>query len=232
MTILKEQLWFTLLVLAQLGAVTNNIRTSTSRLAKLLQTSQQTASRRLSTLEQKGFIRRVLNNRGQLIRIESKGVSELNKIQSILEMALTKKRYRSFRGHLFTGLGEGAYYIRLEEYRKQFRKLLGYTPYPGTLNIQLMTETDVNEFQLLKATIGIQIHGFESEGRSFGPVTCYPATVNGEQKAAVLLIERTHHHPNVVEIIAPVNLREKLNVSDNDIITVKFDLSDLLLPSQ
>jgi riboflavin kinase len=232
MIILKEQLWFTLLVLAQLGAVTNNIRTSTSRLAKLLQISQQTASRRLSILEQKGFIRRVLNNRGQLIRIESKGVSELTKIQSILEMALTKKRYRSFKGQVFTGLGEGAYYICLEEYRKQFRKLLGYNPFPGTLNIQLMTEADVNEFQLLKATIGILIQGFEREGRSFGPVTCYPATVNGEQKAAILLIERTHHHPNVVEIIAPINLREKLNVSDNDIITVKFDLSDLLLPSQ
>ena len=229
---MKNQLWFTLLALAQLGAVTNNIRTSTSRIAKLLQVSQQTASRRLSTLEKKGFIRRVLNNRGQLIRIESKGISELSKIQSILEMALTKKRYRSFRGQVFTGLGEGAYYIRLEEYRKQFRKLLGYNPFPGTLNIQLITEADVNEFRLLKATIGIQIHGFEREGRSFGPVTCYPATVNGEQKAAILLIERTHHHPNVVEIIAPINLREKLNVSDNDIITVKFDLSDLKLPSQ
>jgi riboflavin kinase len=232
MIILKEQLWFTLLTLAQLGAVTNNIRTSTSRLATLMRTSQQTASRRLSILEKKGFISRVLNNRGQLIHIESKGVSELAKIQSILEMALTKKRYRSFRGQVFTGLGEGAYYIRLEEYRKQFRKLLGYNPFPGTLNIQLMTEADVNEFQLLKATIGIHIHGFESEGRSFGPVTCYPATVNGEQKAAVLVIERTHHHPNVVEIIAPINLREKLDVSDNDIITVKFDLSDLQLPSR
>ena len=229
---MKDTLWFTLLVLAQLGAVTNNIRTSTSRIAKLLQISQQTASRRLSNLEMKGFIRRVLNNRGQLIRIESKGISELSKIQSILEMALTKKRYRSFKGKVFTGLGEGAYYIRLEEYRRQFRKLLGYNPFPGTLNIQLLTEADVNEFQLLKATIGIQIQGFESEGRSFGPVTCYPATVNGEKKAAVLLIERTHHHPNVIEIIAPINLREKLNVSDNDIITVKFDLSDLKLPSQ
>jgi riboflavin kinase len=120
----------------------------------------------------------------------------------------------------------------LEGYRKQFRKYLGYNPYPGTLNIQLLSEADVNEFRLLKATIGIQIQGFVNEGRSFGPVTCYPATVNGEQKAAILLIERTHHHPNVVEIIAPTNLREKLKVDDEDIITVKFDLSDLQMPSQ
>jgi riboflavin kinase len=232
MILLKESLWFTLLALAQLGAVTNNIRTSTSRLAQLLQISQQTASRRLAALERMGMVRRVLNNRGQLIRIEPKGISELAKIQSVLEMALTKKRFRSFRGRVFTGLGEGAYYVRLEGYRKQFRKCLGYNPYPGTLNIQLLTEADVNEFQLLKATIGIQIQGFENEGRSFGPVTCYPATVNGEQKAAILLIARTHHHPNVVEIIAPTSLREKLKVADEDIIIVKFDLSDLKTPSQ
>jgi riboflavin kinase len=228
---LNEQLWFTLLALAQLGAVSNSIRTSTSRLAQFLQISQQTASRRLYTLERMDLIHRILNNRGQLIRIEPKGVSELTKVQSILEMAMTKQRYRSFKGRVFTGLGEGAYYVRLDGYRKQFRKLLGYNPYPGTLNIQLLTEADVNEFQLLKATIGIQIQGFVSGDRTFGPVTCYPTTVNSEGKAAVLVIERTHHHPNVVEIIAPINLREKLNIIDDDIITVKFDLSDLLRPS-
>ncbi|MFX1565975.1 MAG: DUF120 domain-containing protein [Promethearchaeota archaeon] len=229
---MKEQLWFTLLTLAQLGAVTNNIRTSTSRLAQLLQISQQTASRRLLELENRGLIHRVLNNRGQLIKIQQKGISELVKIQSILEIALTRKRYRSFKGRILTGLGEGAYYIQLEGYRRQFRRLLSYTPYPGTLNIQLITETDVNEFQLLKATLGIEIHGFVTGDRTFGPVTCYPAMVNGEQKAAVLLIERTHHHPNVVEVIAPISLRQKLNVTDGDIVTVKFDLSDLKLPSQ
>ncbi len=229
---LKEQLWFTLLALAQLGAVSTDIRTSTSRLAQLLQISQQTASRRLYVLERRGFIRRVLDNRGQLIRLEPKGISKLAKVQSILEIAIAKKRYRSFRGRVFTGLGEGAYYIRLEGYRKQFRKMLGYNPYPGTLNIQLLAETDVDEFQLLKATVGIKIFGFVTGDRSFGPVICYPATVNGEQKATVLLIERTHHHPNVVEIIAPICLREKLEVSDDDVVTVKFDLSVLQRPSQ
>lgn len=223
---MKEQLWFTLLVLAQLGAVTNSIRTSTPRLALLLNTSQQTASRRLADLERNGWIRRILTNRGQLIRIEPKGVVELNHVQSILEIAMTRKRSVTLRGRVFTGLGEGAYYVRLEGYRKQFRKKLGYTPFPGTLNIQLNTDADVNEFQLLKATIGIEINGFTTGDRSFGPVACYPAVVNSQQKAAILLIERTHHHPNVAEIIAPVNLRETLSISDGDIITVRADLSD------
>ncbi|MFX0169261.1 MAG: DUF120 domain-containing protein [Candidatus Hodarchaeota archaeon] len=229
---MNEQLWFTLLALAQLGAVGNSIRTSTSRLARLLKTSQQTASRRLSTLEKQGWIHRTLNNRGQLIRIKPKGVDKLIQVKSVLEMAMTKKRSIMLRGRIFTGLGEGAYYVCLEGYRKQFRKKLGFDPYPGTLNIQLLTDSDVNEFQLLKATIGIEIHGFESGGRSFGPVTCYPATVNEQKTAAILLIERTHHHPNVIEIIAPKNLRQQLGVSDNDIIEVNADLADSHMPSR
>jgi len=224
--LLNEELWFTLLKLAQLGAISNSIRTSTTRLARLLKTSQQTASRRLALLEKAGWIRRTLNKRGQLIRIVQKGVDQLVEVRSILEMAMTKKRSITLRGRIFTGLGEGAYYVRLEGYRKQFRKKLGFDPFPGTLNMQLLTEADVNEFQLLKATVGIEIHGFENGGRSFGPVTCYPAIVNDKQKAAILLIERTHHHPNVVELIASGNLREQLGVTDDDVLKVNARLSD------
>jgi len=216
--------------LAQLGAISNSIRTSSTRLARLLETSQQTASRRLTVLEKKGWIRRTLNKRGQIIRIEQKGVDQLVEVRSILEIAMTKKRSITLRGRIFTGLGEGAYYIRLEGYRKQFRKKLGFDPFPGTLNIALLTDSDVNDFQLLKATIGIEIHGFENGGRSFGPVTCYPAIVNDKQSAAILVIERTHHHPNVVEIIASKNLREQLGVKDDDVLKVNASLSDLQLP--
>ena len=212
--------------LAQLGAISNSIRTSTTRLARLLNTSQQTASRRLAILEKKGWIRRSLNKRGQIIRIEQKGVDQLVEVRSILEIAMGKKRSIMLRGRIFTGLGEGAYYVRLEGYRKQFRKKLGFDPFPGTLNMQLLTDADVNEFQLLKATIGIEIHGFENGGRSFGPVTCYPALVNDKQRAAILLIERTHHHPNVIEIIASQNLREQLGLKDDDVLKVIASLSD------
>jgi riboflavin kinase len=212
--------------LAQLGAISNSIRTSTTRLARLLNISQQTASRRLAILEKKGWIRRTLNKRGQLIRIEQKGVDQLVEVRSILQIAIGKKRSIMLRGRIFTGLGEGAYYVRLEGYRKQFRKKLGFDPFPGTLNMQLLTDADVNEFQLLKATIGIEIHGFENGGRSFGPVTCYPAIVNDKQKAAILLIERTHHHPNVIELIAPQNLREQLGLKDDDVLKVIASLSD------
>jgi riboflavin kinase len=223
---MTEQLWFTLLALAQLGAASNSVRTSTPRLARLLNISQQTTSRRLCLLERKGWINRTLINRGQVIRITSEGLTQLKQVYSILETVITKKSSVTLRGRVFTGLGEGAYYMRLEGYRKQFRDKLGFDPFPGTLNIQLLTNADVHEFQLLRATIGLKINGFVSRGRSFGSVTCYPATLNEKQNAAILIIQRTHHFPNVVEIISPVNLREQLHLSDDEIITIKAQISE------
>ncbi|MFX1564232.1 MAG: DUF120 domain-containing protein [Promethearchaeota archaeon] len=222
---MTEQLWFTLLALAQLGAASNSVRTSTPRLAGLLNISQQTTSRRLCLLERKGWVHRTLINRGQVIRITPEGLTQLKQVFSTLETVITRKSYVTFRGQVFTGLGEGAYYVKLEGYRKQFRDKLGFDPFPGTLNIQLLTDADIHEFQLLSATIGFEIKGFVSRGRSFGPVACYPATLNEKHEAAILIIQRTHHHPNVVELISPINLREQLHLTDENIITVRAQIS-------
>ena len=45
-------------------------------------------------------------------------------------------------GVLFSGLGEGAYYIMIKGYRKQFQSKLGFDPFPGTLNLRLDSTVD------------------------------------------------------------------------------------------
>lgn len=218
---MTEHLWFTLLALARMGGVSTSVHTSTPRLARLLGISQQTASRRLCALEKKGWIRRTLNSYGQIIRIKPKGIAQLKEVYSMLEISLNERHSVTIRGRVTTGLGEGAYYVQLEGYRRQFREKLGYKPFPGTLNIQLVSEADVHELQLLKASIGIEIHGFATGGRTFGSVACYPTRINDQVDAAILLIQRTHHKLNVVEIIAAVNLRDQLKLEDGEIITLK-----------
>ncbi len=221
---MTDQLWFTLLALARLGASSSSIRTSTNHLAKMLNVSQQTASRRLQQLEKKELIRRTLTTRGQTIRIEPKGLAQLKRVYSLLTMIIAKKRIVTIRGRVFTGLGEGAYYVGLEGYRHQFRTKLGFDPFPGTLNLQLVNDSDAFEFELLKATEVIEIYGFENGDRSFGPVYCYKVRVNEKIDAVVLIIERTHHRQEVIEIIAPINLREHLGLLDGDLVTVRASL--------
>ena len=41
-------------------------------------------------------------------------------------------------GTVQSGLGEGAYYMSLRPYTDQFLEILGFSPFPGTLNVQLL----------------------------------------------------------------------------------------------
>jgi riboflavin kinase len=117
-----------------------------------------------------------------------------------------------FNGRLVTGLGEGAYYVRLPEYRRQFIEALGFDPYPGTLNIQLSPK-DRNVQQTLESTSQpIIVKGFTSHGRTFGDVKCFPATINDAIHGAVILIHRTHHDDRIIELIAPDDLRTQLRL--------------------
>jgi riboflavin kinase len=65
----------------------------------------------------------------------------------------------------------------------------------------------------------IVIQGFSDGERTFGAGKCYLITINGI-KSAVIIPERTHYPANLLEIIAPVNLREKLHLRDGDEVNI------------
>jgi len=117
------------------------------------------------------------------------------------------------RGELVSGLGEGAYYMSQIEYRRQFKEMIGYEPFPGTFNLVLDKVNKMLIEQLFASRENIRIEGFQTEGRTFGPVNCIKGKINGVQ-CAILRIERTHHEKRVIEIIAPENLRQKFRASD------------------
>jgi riboflavin kinase len=131
-----------------------------------------------------------------------------------------KKTETTFEGTLFSGLGEGAYYISQEGYRKQFSAKLGFEPYPGTFNLRVRKE-DQEEVRLLAASPFILIEGFTNGGRSFGPAKCFLTKMQDKAEGAIIVPVRTHYSGDVVEIIAPKFLREQLNVKDGDTVKVK-----------
>ncbi|MEM3745655.1 MAG: MarR family transcriptional regulator, partial [Candidatus Bathyarchaeia archaeon] len=66
--------------LAEMGACRNTIKISTTLLAKETGLSQQSASRRLISLERKGLIQRSATKDGSLIRISRDGEEYLRRI--------------------------------------------------------------------------------------------------------------------------------------------------------
>lgn len=215
--------FFALYKLAEMGASRRTVKVSTEYFAMKLGLSQQTASRYLIQLEKKGWIKRTITPEGCLIRVTDDGQIELKRLYSDLRVIFEAAYPPSvtFEGTLFSGLGEGAYYISKDGYRKQFLEKLGFDPYPGTLNLKLTTEYDVKTRIELEAYPAIELEGFENEDRSFGGAKCYPALINNKVKGAVLTAMRTHYDSSVIEIIASVYLRGSLRLKDGQKVKVE-----------
>jgi riboflavin kinase len=214
---------FTLLKLAEMGAHRRTAKISTEYLAQKLGIAQQTASRYLIELEQKGWIKRTITPEGSLIRIDEAGNKELQKLHQNLRLWIEAAYPPSItlEGTVFTGLGEGAYYILKEFYRKQFIEKLGFEPFPGTLNLKLTTDYDLKTRLELEAYQAVEIQGFKNEDRTFGVVKCYPAVIGNKVKGALISALRSHYDTSVVELIAPVNLRRQLKLRDGQKLKVE-----------
>jgi len=119
------------------------------------------------------------------------------------------------RGRVAAGLGEGQYYISREGYMRQFSEKLGFDPSPGTLNLKLE-----EPFALSGSDPrSVRIEGFEDEGRTFGGCWCRPVRICGI-RGAIVRPERTSYPATLLELVAPVNLREALGLSDGDEVEV------------
>ncbi|RLE81853.1 MAG: riboflavin kinase [Thermoprotei archaeon] len=216
-----------LLELALRGAILSPIEISTVEMAKILGLSQQSVSRKLIRLEEAGLIARRMRRRKSIILITDKGFKLIYEHYLKLRKIFDKTTQTIIlRGVAVSGLGEGAYYVTIPYYYEQFKERLGFSPYPGTFNVKL-TKDSTKMKQLLLYTPGIEIEGYYDGKRMYGGVKCFRVVINNEIKGALLLIERTHHEPDIVEIIAPVCIRSTLGLSDGDFVVIKVLLNDL-----
>jgi len=214
---------FTLLKLAEMGAHRRTAKISTEYLAGKLGTSQQTASRYLIELDNSGLIKRTMTPEGCLLKITDTGIKELKGLYSNLRFLMEAEYPPSItlEGVVFTGLGEGAYYISKDLYKKQFMEKLGFEPYSGTLNLKLTTDYDVKTRSELEAYPAVEIEGFKNEDRTFGSVKCYPVIIENKVKGALILALRSHYDTSVIEVIAPVFLRKHLKLKDGHKVKVE-----------
>ena len=207
--------------LAEIGAYSRQVQVSTSMIAKDLEVSQQTASRRLIEMEKKGLIERSLEGRNQRVKITREGLNNLGEMYRVLKPVFDNpKKEIVMNAILFSGLSEGSYYMSLEGYRKQFRSKLGFDPYPGTLNLRIAKES-MSERREMNAFPHVSIEEFADKDRTYGGARCFHAIVNGKIRAAIVVPIRAHYGEDVLEIIAAENLRKLLRLKDGDVVSVR-----------
>ncbi|MCD6535887.1 MAG: DUF120 domain-containing protein [Thaumarchaeota archaeon] len=218
-----------LLFLAEHGGIARELSISTVKLAEELETSQQTASRVLIELERAGLIERASIGRKHMIKLTEKGLKELLEMYTNLKRVFETPVEVELQGFVFTGLGEGAYYLQIPYYARKFEEKLGFKPYPGTLNIRLTGRDQVLRRLIVEKAADIEIESFSDERRSYGGAKCIRALMNGEEEVAIIFAERTHYPKEVVEVIAPICLRERFKLRDGDKVTLKVRVSPINL---
>jgi len=207
------------------GGLDGRVKLSCSGLAEQLDASAQTASRRLQRLDDAGLVDREVLADGQRVTVTDEGLARLRREYADYRRLFETDATLSLDGTVTSGMGEGRHYISLSGYMRQFRDRLGYEPFLGTLNVELVPESVRARAELeALADDATPIEGWEDGDRTFGPATCYAARVQSEagsyDGAHVIVPERTHHDATQLELIAPVKLRDELDLDDGERLTV------------
>jgi riboflavin kinase len=226
MTELKIQHILTLSYLLSKGAKHNYVTITTNALGKNIKKSQQSASKHLLELEQNQFIERIISGRNISVKITNKGFSEMVKLSTILQKSLNSfPSHVEIKGTLISGMGEGAYYMGLKGYTKQFKSKIGYVPFPGTLNVKIDQKIHQEAIKQFVNLNGINIHSFSDGKRTYGWVKCFPAKINNSVDCNLILLERTHHDNSVVELISKLSLRKSVKLKEGSKISIKIPIN-------
>lgn len=205
------------------GALNGSVKVSCAGLADRLAASNQTASRRLQQLEAGGFLDREIVADGQWVSVTEAGEGALRSEYADYRRLFEAGSGLTLSGTITTGMGEGRHYISLPGYDRQFESKLGYSPFPGTLNVDL-DEASVRSRPELSAQASVPIDSWAEGDRTFGAATCYPARLEADGRSYepthVIVPDRTHHDEAKLELIAPEKLRDALALDDGDTVSI------------
>ena len=121
------------------------------------------------------------------------------------------------KGNVFSGDKRGRRFVGLPWVKKQINEKLGFNPYIGTLNIQLPNKTALDRLREADGIIIVPEKGY-FEGK------CFKALVNEKIEGAVVLPDVPGYSPDLLEVLAPVNLRKKLGLKDGMEVEVTIKL--------
>ena len=136
----------------------------------------------------------------------------------IMKTGFSNNRVK-IRGRIVEGLRVGANFTQVSWVRKQFISKLSIDPYPGTLNLEIVEQKDRQNFEVLKATQGVEIL---PEDPSFCSAKCYPVLINGRLRGAIVLPMVEGYPENKMELIASESIKRALSAKAGDDLEVEI----------
>ena len=120
-------------------------------------------------------------------------------------------------GKIVSGAGQGAYFTQIDWVQQQCNEKLGFKPCPGTLNLQL-SEENLPIIESLDKEKGIELI---SPNPKFCNAKAFTVSLGAINGAIIMPEEKVRIHPqNIIEIIAPLNIKAALHVKDGDYVNL------------
>lgn len=124
---------------------------------------------------------------------------------------------RLLSGKITSGVQKAAYFTQLDWVQEQCAKGLGFKPYPGTLNLEVSSET-LPFLQSLRNEKGIPLIPPDP---AFCAARTLPIKIGGIPGAIIIPAEEVNvHGKQIIEVLAPVSLKDSLGLEDGDPVTL------------
>lgn len=120
-------------------------------------------------------------------------------------------------GRVVSGVRRAAGFTQLGWVQAQCLEKLGFKPYPGTLNVEVSEDS----LAALAAVERQEGPALIPPDRSFCEARVFPLSIGAVSGAMILPSEDVRiHDKQVIEVMAPVNLRDELHLEDGAPVTL------------
>jgi CTP-dependent riboflavin kinase len=120
-------------------------------------------------------------------------------------------------GKIVSGARQAAFFTQLDWVQEQCVQKFGFKPYPGTLNLAI-ADSDAALFESLQ---GLETMTLIPPDPKFCSARTLPVTIKGIQGAIIIPAKDVQiHAKNILEVIAPVCLKEVLGLEDGDFVKI------------
>jgi CTP-dependent riboflavin kinase len=134
-------------------------------------------------------------------------------------MKSSTSEFVAIKGRMTEGLKESSFFMHIPWVREQFITKLGIDPYPGTLNLELIDNQDIEKLKEIKRRKGIEIIPAEP---GFCSAKCFHVLVCGKIKGALIIPQVPDYPESKVEIISSDRIRDILPLGVGDLVSVEI----------
>ncbi len=126
-------------------------------------------------------------------------------------------------GIVTSGLQEAGKFIEMESYKKQYKQKLGFIPYPGTLNIKLHNNLELN----IEDEFSNKLKKINGEGK-LGDVFFLDAIISNKdntinKKGFIFFPVKSIYKTDTLEFVCEDKLRDIMNLKDGDTVILKIN---------